>query len=65
MKNPNEDSGYNIYNLKCPYCGDDECVDYEDFPEGNGNTSEAYCSNCEKTLITQVDYIFRIRTVQE
>ncbi len=65
MSNFEYDTGYTAQELACPWCGHSGAVDYDDFPSGNGNQQETYCSVCEKPLITQVDYTFMVKKGDE
>lgn len=56
------DSGYNVHDLECPWCGKTNAVDYESFGNAtNGSESESECMNCEKPLHTVIDFHFTIR----
>lgn len=58
--------GYSVYELECPWCGSKNAVDYEDFGEAhNGSESETACSNCEKPLKTEIDFMFTIRKIDD
>jgi len=66
MSSLDYDLGLDVYALECPWCGENNVVDYEDFGEAsNGSESDTEFAKCEKPLHTVIDFQFTIYKGEE